>query len=88
MKYLKIKDEDYEKTEKLLKENDISFEENDPMYFNIEDRLTKIIDVNLVENINIDEAMEFLYKRTNPLDIDAIIQEALLIYESEVDVNE
>lgn len=88
MKYLKIKDEDYEKTEKLLKENNISFEENDPMYFNIEDRLTKIIDVNLVENINIDEAMEFLYKRTNPLDIDAIIQEALLIYESEVDVNE
>ena len=64
MKYLKIKDEDYEKTEKLLKENDISFEENDPMYFNIED------------------------KRTNPLDIDAIIKEALFIYESEVDVNE
>lgn len=87
MKYLKIKDEDYEKTEKLLKENNISFEENDPMYFNIEDRLTKIIDVNLVENISIDEAMDFLYNRTNPLDFDAIIQEALLIYESEENIH-
>lgn len=90
MKYIKINVNDIDNVTSLLKSNNIEYEmEENPLIFYVEDRLTNYIENNLIEDnsINVKEASEFISNELNPLDIDIIIQEALLIYESEDEVN-
>lgn len=90
MKYIKINVNDIDDVTSLLKSNNIRYEmEENPLIFYVEDRLTDYIENNLIKdnNINVKEASEFISNELNPLDIDIIIQEALMIYESEDEVN-
>lgn len=79
MKYISIEDNDYEKVKTLLDENEIKFKEKTILEHLIEDKI-----INNNKNINnIDKAVEFINNEINPLDIDLLINQALLIYESE-----
>lgn len=84
MKYIKIKDEDYENTKKVLDNNNIEFEEKDILNLYVENRIQNMQDFQLTDIQDIEEATNFVAKEINPLDIDLLISEALIIYESEV----
>lgn len=84
MKYIKIKDEDYENTKKVLDNNNIEFEEKDILNLYVENRIQNMQDFQLTNIQDIEEATNFVAKEINPLDIDLLISEALIIYESEV----
>ena len=84
MKYIKIKDEDYENTKKVLDNNNIEFEEKDILNLYVENRIQNMQDFQLTDIQDIEEATNFVAKEINPLDIDLFISEALIIYESEV----
>lgn len=84
MKYIKIKDEDYENTKKVLDNNNIEFEEKDILNLYVENRIQNMQDFQLTDIQDIEEATKFVAKEINPLDIDLLISEALIIYESEV----
>lgn len=81
MKYLSIQDEDYEKVNKLLKDNDIKFREQEPIKHFVEERIMLMYD----DTDIIDERVDFVVEQINPLDMDLLINQALLIYESEDD---
>ena len=84
MKYIKIKDEDYENTKKVLDNNNIEFEEKDILNLYVENRIQNMQDFQLTDIQDIEEATNFVAKEINPLDIDLLISEALIIYESDV----
>lgn len=81
MKYLSIQDEDYEKVDKLLKDNDIKFREQEPIKHFVEERIMLMYDDTDIT----DERVDFVVEQINPLDMDLLINQALLIYESEED---
>lgn len=81
MKYLSIQDEDYEKVNKLLKDNDIKFREQEPIKHFVEERIMLMYDDTDIT----DERVDFVVEQINPLDMDLLINQALLIYESEDD---
>jgi len=81
MKYLSIHDEDYEKVNKLLNDNGIKFKEQDPIKHFVEERIMLMYDdSNITE-----EEIDFVVEQINPLDMDLLINESLIIYESEDD---
>lgn len=84
MKYIKIKDEDYLNTTNLLNDNNIEFEENNILDLYVENRIENMQNFELTNLKDIKEATQFVVNEINPLDIDLLINEALIIYESEV----
>lgn len=84
MKYIKIKDEDYLNTKNILNDNNIEFEENDILDLYVENRIENMQNFELTNLKDIKEATQFVVNEINPLDIDLLINEALIIYESEV----
>lgn len=84
MKYIKIKDEDYLNTTNLLNDNNIEFEENNILDLYVENRIENMQNFELTNLKDIKEATQFVVNEINPLDIDLLINEALVIYESEV----
>lgn len=84
MKYIKIKDEDYLNTTNLLNDNNIEFEENNILNLYVENRIENMQNFELTNLKDIKEATQFVVNEINPLDIDLLINEALIIYESEV----
>ena len=83
MKYIKIKDEDYLNTTNLLNDNNIEFEENNILDLYVENRIENMQNFELTNLKDIKEATQFVVNEINPLDIDLLINEALIIYESE-----
>lgn len=84
--YIKVNKEDLSKIEDLMNENNISYTSNvDPLYFTIEERMNQIIENNIfINNIkDIDDALQFVYDDFNPLSIDEVIMDKLIIYDSE-----
>lgn len=84
MKYIKIKDEDYLNTKNILNDNNIEFEENNILDLYVENRIENMQNFELINLKDIKEATRFVVNEINPLDIDLLINEALIIYESEV----
>lgn len=84
MKYIKIKDEDYLNTKNLLNDNNIEFEENNILDLYVENRIENMQNFELTNLKDVKEATRFVVNEINPLDIDLLINEALIIYESEV----
>lgn len=84
MKYIKIKDEDYSNIKNILNDNNIEFEENNILDLYIENRIENMQNFELTNLKDIKEATQFVVNEINPLDIDLLINEALIIYESEV----
>lgn len=84
MKYIKIKDEDYLNTKNILNDNNIEFEENNILDLYVENRIENMQNFELTNLKDIKEATQFVVNEINPLDIDLLINEALIIYESEV----
>lgn len=84
MKYIKIKDKDYLNTTNLLNDNNIEFEENNILDLYVENRIENMQNFELTNLKDIKEATQFVVNEINPLDIDLLINEALIIYESEV----
>lgn len=84
MKYIKIKDEDYSNIKNILNDNDIEFEENNILDLYVENRIENMQNFELTNLKDIKEATRFVVNEINPLDIDLLINEALIIYESEV----
>lgn len=84
MKYIKIKDEDYLNIKNILNDNNIEFEENDILDLYVENRIENMQNFELTNLKDIKEATQFVVNEINPLDIDLLINEALIIYESEV----
>ncbi len=84
MKYIKIKDEDYSNIKNILNDNSIEFEENDILDLYVENRIENMQNFELTNLKDIKEATQFVVNEINPLDIDLLINEALIIYESEV----
>lgn len=84
MKYIKIKDEDYLNTKNLLNDNNIEFEENNILDLYVENRIENMQNFELTNLKDVKEATQFVVNEINPLDIDLLINEALIIYESEV----
>lgn len=84
MKYIKIKDEDYSNIKNILNDNNIEFEENDILDLYVENRIENMQNFELTNLKDIKEATQFVVNEINPLDIDLLINEALIIYESEV----
>lgn len=84
MKYIKIKDEDYLNIKNILNDNNIEFEENNILDLYVENRIENMQNFELTNLKDIKEATQFVVNEINPLDIDLLINEALLIYESEV----
>lgn len=84
MKYIKIKDEDYINTKNILNDNNIEFEENDILELYVENRIENMQNFELTNLKDVKEATKFVVNEINPLDIDLLINEALVIYESEV----
>lgn len=84
MKYIKIKDEDYLNIKNILNDNNIDFEENNILDLYIENRIENMQNFELTNLKDIKEATRFVANEINPLDIDLLINEALIIYESEV----
>lgn len=84
MKYIKIKDEDYSNIKNILNDNNIEFEENNILDLYVENRIESMQNFELTNLKDIKEATQFVVNEINPLDIDLLINEALIIYESEV----
>lgn len=84
MKYIKIKDEDYLNIKNILNDNNIEFEENNILDLYVENRIENMQNFELTKLKDIKEATRFVVNEINPLDIDLLINEALIIYESEV----
>lgn len=84
MKYIKIKDEDYLNIKNILNDNNIEFEENNILDLYVENRIENMQNFELTNLKDIKEATQFVVNEINPLDIDLLINEALMIYESEV----
>lgn len=84
MKYIKIKDEDYINTKNVLNDNNIEFEENDILELYVENRIENMQNFELTDLEDVKKATKFVVNEINPLDIDLLINEALIIYESEV----
>lgn len=84
MKYIKIKDEDYLNIKNILNDNNIEFEENNILDLYVENRIENMQNFELTNLKDIKEATQFVVNEINPLDIDLLINEALIIYESEV----
>lgn len=82
MKYLSIQDDDFDKVNMLLTENNVEFKEQESLKHFVEERLHVMIDD---ENYNEDvtDRVDFIVNELNPLDMDLLISQALLIYESE-----
>lgn len=86
MKYLSIREDDFNKVDKLLTENNIEFKEQSSLNHFVEERLRVMLDdENGVKNI--ENKVEFITSELNPLDMDLLISQALLIYESEEKIN-
>ena len=84
MKYIKIKDKDYSNIKNILNDNNIEFEENNILDLYVENRIENMQNFELTNLKDIKEATQFVVNEINPLDIDLLINEALIIYESEV----
>lgn len=84
MKYIKIKDEDYLNIKNILNDNNIEFEENNILDLYVENRIENMQNFELTNLKDVKEATRFVVNEINPLDIDLLINEALIIYESEV----
>lgn len=84
MKYISIQDNDFTKVNEILNENNIEFREQGSLNHFVEERLRVIIDdENGVKDIT--DKVDFISNELNPLDMDLLISQALLIYESEED---
>lgn len=82
MKYISIQDDDFTKVNEILNENNIEFKEQGSLNHFVEERL-RIMSENDIEDIT--DKVDFISNELNPLDIDLLISQALLIYESEED---
>lgn len=82
MKYISIQDDDFTKVNEILNENNIEFKEQGSLNHFVEERL-RIMSENGVEDIK--DKVDFISNELNPLDMDLLISQALLIYESEED---
>lgn len=82
MKYISIQDDDFTKVNEILNENNIEFKEQCSLNHFVEERL-RIMSENGVEDIK--DKVDFISNELNPLDMDLLISQALLIYESEED---
>lgn len=82
MKYISIQDDDFTKVNEILNENNIKFKEQGSLNHFVEERL-RVISENGVEDIK--DKVDFISNELNPLDMDLLISQALLIYESEED---
>lgn len=84
MKYISIQDDDFTKVNEILNENNIEFKEQDSLNHFVEERLRVMIDdENGAKDIT--DKVDFISNELNPLDMDLLISQALLIYESEED---
>lgn len=84
MKYISIQDNDFTKVNEILNENNIEFREQGSLNHFVEERLRVMIDAeNSVKDIT--DKVDFISNELNPLDMDLLISQALLIYESEED---
>lgn len=82
MKYISIQDDDFTKVNEILNENNIEFKEQGSLNHFVEERL-RVISENGVDDIK--DKVDFISNELNPLDMDLLISQALLIYESEED---
>lgn len=82
MKYISIQDDDFTKVNEILNENNIEFKEQGSLNHFVEERL-RVMNENGVEDIK--DKVDFISNELNPLDMDLLISQALLIYESEED---
>lgn len=82
MKYISIQDDDFTKVNEILNENNIEFKEQGSLNHFVEERL-RIMSENDIEDIT--DKVDFISNELNPLDMDLLISQALLIYESEED---
>lgn len=82
MKYISIQDDDFTKVNEILNENNIEFKEQGSLNHFVEERL-RVMSENDVEDIK--DKVDFISNELNPLDMDLLISQALLIYESEED---
>ncbi len=82
MKYISIQDDDFTKVNEILNENNIEFKEQGSLNHFVEERL-RVMSENGVEDIK--DKVDFISNELNPLDMDLLISQALLIYESEED---
>jgi hypothetical protein len=82
MKYISIQDDDFTKVNEILNENNIEFKEQGSLNHFVEERLL-VMSENDVEDIK--DKVDFISNELNPLDMDLLISQALLIYESEED---
>lgn len=82
MKYISIQDDDFTKVNEILNENNIEFKEQGSLNHFVEERL-RIMSENDIEDIT--DKVDFIANELNPLDMDLLISQALLIYESEED---
>lgn len=82
MKYISIQDDDFTKVNEILNENNIEFKEQGSLNHFVEERL-RVMSENDLEDIN--DKVDFISNELNPLDMDLLINQALLIYESEED---
>ena len=80
MKYISIQDDDFTKVNEILNENNIEFKEQGSLNHFVEERL-RVMSENGVEDIK--DKVDFISNELNPLDMDLLISQALLIYESE-----
>lgn len=80
MKYISIQDDDFTKVNEILNENNIEFKEQGSLNHFVEERLRVMSEIDL-EDIN--DKVDFISNELNPLDMDLLISQALLIYESE-----
>lgn len=82
MKYISIQDDDFTKVNEILNENNIEFKEQGSLNHFVEERLRVMIDDDIEA---ISDKVDFIANELNPLDMDLLISQALLIYESEED---
>lgn len=82
MKYISIQDDDFTKVNEILNENNIEFKEQGSLNHFVEERL-RVMSENGVEDIK--DKVDFISNELNPLDMDLLISQSLLIYESEED---
>lgn len=82
MKYISIQDDDFTKVNEILNENNIEFKEQGSLNHFVEERL-RVMSEHGVEDIK--DKVDFISNELNPLDMDLLISQALLIYESEED---
>lgn len=82
MKYISIQDDDFTKVNEILNKNNIEFKEQGSLNHFVEERL-RVMSENDIEDIS--DKVDFIANELNPLDMDLLISQALLIYESEED---